>query len=84
MGSGGHNGASLIGGGGGAHDNMPSGHMVGGGHIGASLIGGGGGGGGGWPLATAKAANRTRNFIFEYSFLMWRLNIKYNEYLYSG
>ena len=46
MGFEGHIGASLIaiGGGGGGHDNMPSGHMVGGGHIGASLIGGGGGG----------------------------------------
>ena len=70
MGSGGHIGTSLIGGGGGAHGIMPSGHVVGGGQS--------------WPLATAKAASRTRNFIFEYSFLMWCLNIKYNEYLYSG
>ena len=51
MGSGGHIGASLIGGGGGGQDNMPSGHMVGGGQT--------------CPSATAKAANRTRNFIFE-------------------
>ena len=58
MGFGGHIGASLIaiGGGGGAHDNMPSGHMVGGGQS--------------CPLATAKAANRTKNFIFEYPFLI--------------